>query len=183
MRVLLLGTMANTKGGQILQACARRSTGQNMPLEFHVMGAAKLAPTEGTTVYGAYEVSGLPTALERIRPHLAWFPAQCPESYSYTLSEAMHAGLPILASALGSLPERLAGRAWSWLHPWDASPESWLECLLKIRTRHLVGTEPAQAPGQPPRWDVDFYPDRYLAGIRSSGTGHALALDSGKTRA
>lgn len=39
------------------------------------------------------------------------FPAQWPETYSYTLSHALASGLPIIAPNLGAFPERLSGRA------------------------------------------------------------------------
>ena len=42
---------------------------------------------------------------------MLFFPAQVPETYAYTLSVALASGLPIVASALGALPERLAGVA------------------------------------------------------------------------
>ena len=58
------------------------------------------------------------------------FPAQVPETYSYTLSVALATGLPIVASALGALPERLAGRAARDAVPWDAPPAAWNDALL-----------------------------------------------------
>jgi glycosyltransferase involved in cell wall biosynthesis len=165
VRVLLLGALGVNKGSTILRACAELARQSGAPLDFHVLGALDINPPPGVTVHGLYEMDQLPACIARIAPHLAWFPVQGPESYSYTLSEAMQAGLPILASALGSFPERLAGRAWSWLHPWKASPENWLERLLEIRTRHLIGRAPAAAPGNPPAWDTTFYSDRYMEGL------------------
>lgn len=166
MRVLLLGTLVANKGGRILAECATLAARQQAPLEFHILGAAEVdQPIPGVMLHGAYEIDTLFPRLQKIRPHLAWFPAQCPESYSYTLSEAMRADLPILAAGLGSLPERLGGRPWSWIHAWDATPAQWLNRLLEIRDRHVVGAEPAQAPGHRPTWDTDFYPNRYLDGL------------------
>ena len=36
------------------------------------------------------------------------FPAQWPETYSYTLTAAINAGLPIVATRIGAFTERLA---------------------------------------------------------------------------
>ena len=130
-----------------------------LTLEFHLLGAVDEEPLEGIICHGLYDPAELFPRIEAIAPHLAWFPSQCPESYSYTLSETTQAGLPILASDLGSLSERLAGRRWSWLHPWDASPEGWLDRLLEIRARHLVDRKPAVAPGSPPQWNTTLHPD------------------------
>lgn len=166
MRVLLLGTLMANKGSRVLAEGAALAARQQAPLEFHILGAAEVEqPIPGVTFHGAYEIDQLFSKLRAVHPHLAWFPSQCPESYSYTLSEAMQASLPILAADLGSLPERLGGRPWTWLHPWSATPAQWVDRLLEIRTRHVVGAEPAQAPGHPPTWDIDYYPARYLEGL------------------
>ena len=71
----------------------------------------------------------LAALLDAERPDVIWFPAQVPETYSYTLSVALATRLPIVASALGAFPERLAGRPRSWLVPWDASPAQWNAAL------------------------------------------------------
>ena len=53
-----------------------------------------------------------------------------PETYSYTLSVALASGLPIVASALGALPERLAQHPRSVTVPWNAPPAEWNGALL-----------------------------------------------------
>ena len=58
------------------------------------------------------------------------FAAQVPETYAYTLSVALQAGLPIVASALGAFPERLAGVPRSTTVAWNAPPAKWNDALL-----------------------------------------------------
>jgi glycosyltransferase involved in cell wall biosynthesis len=165
LRVVLLGHICLHKGRAVLHRCAELARAGGAPVEFHVLGKPDAPVAQSVLVHGLYTLEDLPGKLSAIRPHLAWFPAQCPESYSYTLSEAMRAGLPVLASNLGALPERLGGRAWSWLFPWDAAPEHWLDRLLQTRDRHFVRGEPAPGVGTPPRWDAEFYDQTYLDGI------------------
>lgn len=162
LRVVLLGHACRHKGRIVLQLCARIAKARRLPIEFHILGKPDRAVTDRITVHGLYEPEELQEKLRSIRPHIAWFPAQCPESYCYTLSEAMEAGLPILASALGSLPERLSGRAWSWTFPWNSTPEAWLEKMLQLREQYFVQGAPATGTGTPPRWDTDFYAAHYL---------------------
>ena len=64
-------------------------------------------------------------------PDVIWFPAQVPETYSYTLSVALATGVPIVAAALGVFPERLASHADAILVPWDAAPGAWNDALLR----------------------------------------------------
>ncbi len=47
--------------------------------------------------------------------HLAWFPAQWPETYSYTLSACLRARLPVVAPDIGAFGERMRGREWTWI--------------------------------------------------------------------
>ena len=62
-----------------------------------------------------------------------WFPAQWPETYSYTLSAAIDAGLPIVATRIGAFPERLEGRPLTWLVDPEAPAEEWLAVFDKVR--------------------------------------------------
>ena len=64
---------------------------------------------------GEDDFKDLPRLIARVRPHVIWFPGQVPETYSYTLTAAIAAGLPIVASGIGSFPERLEGRPLTWL--------------------------------------------------------------------
>ena len=83
---------------------------------------------ERIAMTGEYAEADLPALLAKVKPHVVWFPAQWPETYSYTLSAAIDAGLPIvatpdrrvsgtaggtaadLAGRSGSLDRRMAGR-------------------------------------------------------------------------
>jgi hypothetical protein len=76
---------------------------------------------------------------------VVWFPALWPETYSYTLSACLQAGLPVVAPDLGAFPERLSGRAWSWVFPWDSSAREVVSFLAGIREKHFAtgaGPEP-----------------------------------------
>ena len=54
------------------------------------------------------------TTVEKIDPDAILFPAQCPETYSYTLTAAIASGLPIIATKIGSFPERLRAPFGQW---------------------------------------------------------------------
>ncbi|HWQ94627.1 MAG TPA: glycosyl transferase family 2, partial [Gammaproteobacteria bacterium] len=116
------------------------------------------------TVTGAYTHDELPNLLARANPHLAWFPAQVPETYSYTLSECLRAGLPAVCPNLGAFSERLAGRAWSWICPWDWSAEKWNDFFITARTEHfLASAAPKILPGEPVTADFSYQRDYLVA--------------------
>lgn len=170
LRILVLGALSPLKGPDILERCALDAKRRGLPLEFHLIGYAYrsliTAPRSNLTVTGPYSHEQLPDLLARTNPHLTWFPAQIPESYSYTLSECLRAGLPTLCPDLGAFSERLAGRAWSWIRPWDWSAEKWNEFFISARTEHfLTGTAPQPLPGKPVSADFSYRNDYLTAGL------------------
>lgn len=151
LRIFVLGGVSASKGGNVLEAVALAAARQQVPLEFHLIGyphrQMPCQPTASLTVHGPYQDEQLPLLLERLQPDVVWFPALWPETYSYTLSACLQAGLPVIAPNLGAFTERLSGRAWTWMRPWDTSPEAWIQTLQHIRTQHFVtGHPPPPAP-------------------------------------
>ena len=152
LKVVVLGALSPIKGADLLESVATLASQQASALELHLLGYAyrdlRQHPANCLKVHGGYAEADLPALLARLQPDLVWFPAQWPETYSYTLSACLQAGLPVLAPDLGAFPERLAGRPWSWLQPWASSSADWLARLLQIRA-HFVRSEPPQPPIDP----------------------------------
>ena len=82
---------------------------------------------------------GLFASLERC--DVLWFPGRIPETYSYTLDVALASGLPIVASDLGAVAERLRAAGRGTLLPADAPAARWNEALLAAA--RAGGTAPA----------------------------------------
>lgn len=132
IQVLLIGAMGPEKGADCLEKAANYVRHHGLPIQFHLLGYTyqKLKTSANLAVYGAYEQKDLATLIGQIKPHWIWFPAQTPETYSYTLSAAMASGYPILASNLGALPERLATYPTAKVLPWNSSVDSWCQAML-----------------------------------------------------
>lgn len=170
LRIVVLGALSPLKGPDILESCALDAKRRGLPLEFHLIGYAYrslvTAPRANLTVTGPYVHEVLPNLLAHANLHLAWFPAQVPESYSYTLSECLRAGLPAVCPNLGAFSERLAGRAWSWICPWDWSAEKWNEFFMTARTEHfLANTPPTVLPGKSVAAEFSYQSDYLVAGL------------------
>jgi glycosyltransferase involved in cell wall biosynthesis len=58
-------------------------------------------------MYGKYARADLPALLANSRCGIAAILSVWPETYSYTLSEALYAGMKVLAYDMGAIPERL----------------------------------------------------------------------------
>lgn len=163
LRVALLGVLADQKGLPTVAALTEIT--DPAETEFHLVGypESPLAPplAKRLRVTGEYADRDLAKLLARIKPNIVWFPAQWPETWSYTLSAAISAGLPIIAARIGAFPERLEGRPLTWLVAPDASPETWRNAFAEAR-KALTRTK--TAPRARPRPVVaDFYAGPYLA--------------------
>lgn len=172
MIVALLGSMEPFKGAAKVAQTARLVAERGLPIEFHILGSAgpesPLSPEAQVFQTGPYEFGDARRLIADISPHLIWFPAQVPETYSYTLSEAMEEGTPLVVPDLGAFPERVAGRPWSWVVPWDETPESVIELFLRIRDENLLTKKPPVSVPVAQRENVgikiirDFYERDYI---------------------
>ncbi len=163
LRVAVIGVLAHQKGALTVITLAEMADPAELSL--HLIGYAEQDLPEPAAsrieVTGEYEEAELPALLAKVRPHVIWFPAQWPETYSYTLSAAIDTGLPIVATHIGAFPERLAGRPLTWLVDAEAAAEQWLATFDAVRD---ALARPYKTRGVAPRRPVDdFYGDDYLA--------------------
>ena len=180
LRVATLGMLSPEKGLDVVVRCALDAQARVLPLAFRVLGATgaplpRLSPAR-LSMTGEYAEHELPALLAAERADVAWFPAQVPETYAYTLSVAIASGLPIVASALGALPERLAGRAGAALLPPYAPPHEWNAALLALAstTRAPLPPTHAVAVGAAP----EAYAQRYLEALTRRPFAAWPALDA-----
>ncbi len=187
LKVAVIGALSAIKGADMLESVAIAARKQSAPVEFHLIGygyrALKTQPHAHLTVHGRYDEKDLPALLRWLQPDLVWFPAQWPETYSYTLSACLQDGWPVVAPNLGAFAERLQGRRWSWVRPWNKSPDEWLAFFTAIREQHFAtGRSPAPvftalpADGHvPPAVNpLDWYRSDYLQQLPPIAAGAAL---------
>jgi GT2 family glycosyltransferase/glycosyltransferase involved in cell wall biosynthesis len=165
-RVATLGMLSREKGFDRVLACAQHAQSRDLPLAFRVLGATAgplpPLPLSRLSMSGEYQEGDLAALLAAERPDVLWFPVQWPETYTYTLSAALAAGIPIVASDLGALPERLAGHSAVRLLPWDAPAAAWNEALLSA-----VPPVPSRGPLAAGA-ATETYRERYLAPLPRS---------------
>lgn len=150
LRILVLGALSVFKGADALEACALQARAQHMPLEFHLLGyayrALRTKPFSHLQVHGAYHDAELAELIAEIKPHVVWFPGSCPETYSYTLSAVLEAGLPVVATDIGAFSERLAGRAWTWLVQPDRTTNDIVTHFLTVQRQLTQRSVPELLP-------------------------------------
>jgi glycosyltransferase involved in cell wall biosynthesis len=168
LRVLLMGAISRHKGFALLGQMIEQIRTRDLPISLHFLGRVPPEALDPSLIdprlhlHGPYQDAELTTLVCRIRPHLAWFPFQAPETHSFTLSDAMLNGLPILASDIGAVAERLDGRPHSWMLPWDSTVTDWISFLERLRREELETPAIWRQTDHLPPLAERFYETEYL---------------------
>ena len=176
-KIAVLGTLVDHKGGRTVASVAELIDPKTT--QIHLIGYTdgEFSPValKRMKVTGRYKEADLTGLIETIAPHLIWFPAPWPETFSYTLSAAIDSGFPIAATQLGAHTERLAGRPFTWLTDVSTSPLAWIRIFddirdaLADRRSASAGTSCKAAPIRPAV--PDFYAADYLQPRRAARRG------------
>ncbi len=165
LRVAVLGVMAMHKGFENLRKCVALAEETDAPVDFTLIGSFDLrTATESHKIAstGWYQPEEIASLLLRYDPHIVWFPCQWPETFSYTLSACLGAGLPVAVPDLGAFAERVAGREWSWVLPWDTTSEDWLAFFVQVRNRHFRNKVRPPVHKTTLAAELHFYRDKFL---------------------
>ena len=111
LTVLIIGAIGYAKGSRVLLECADYAKQNSLPIEFVLAGYsdcdASLARA-GVRILGPYKGHDeLKALIATAKPALAFFPALWPETYSYTLTEALVSGLHPVVFDIGAPAQRL----------------------------------------------------------------------------
>lgn len=131
-RVLVLGRIQGGKGHALLREVVPALAGR---CDFHLLGAGTTAfeyfGRAGVDIELDYARDELPALVARIAPDLALIAASVAETWSYTLSELQALRVPVLATAIGSLGERVVEGENGWtVAPQAAAIVARIEALL-----------------------------------------------------
>lgn len=134
MRVLILGSISPSKGLNLVREVMAINRAEGSPFTFYFVGTVhpSFKPEEhGAIAHGAYQVAELPEILAGIGPSVALIPTVWGETFCFTLSECWAAGIPVVASDIGTLHERVSTTGGGWLvDPYDA--QAWFDRLRSI---------------------------------------------------
>lgn len=122
LRVAIIGALSKRKGADILEQCVKDAVVRKLPIEFVVVGYTsntKLADFPNVTITGSFKEAELSSILERLQCHIAFFPSVWPETYSYTLSQAIFSGLYPVAFDIGAIARRTVEMGWGRILPYD----------------------------------------------------------------
>lgn len=107
LHIGVLGTLSTIKGAAVINNLAQYLDEERSYVPITVVGQSLIATYPGIRVYGAYENSNLPDILNNEGINLILMPSIVPETFSYTISEAIKLGLPIVAFDIGAQGARV----------------------------------------------------------------------------
>lgn len=149
LRIAIIGAIGKLKGFHAIMACAKQAKQLGLPLEFIVMGYTmndKLMEDSGVKVTGQYHEHEALAKLKSLSPHVVWLPSIWPETYSYTLSIAFKARLPVFAFDIGAIARRLKENADTneTLMPlsWHDQPTKINQLFSQFRSNCILPSEP-----------------------------------------
>lgn len=115
MDVAFLGAIGVIKGSNIVNNIIKK---KHKNINFHLIGTYDriLSKKEKKRIdyHGQYKREDLPKLLKENNIKLICLLSTCPETYSYTLTEAIANGIPVLVSDLGALKERVEKDNLGW---------------------------------------------------------------------
>lgn len=135
LKVILIGALYHDKGSDVLIECAKYAEDNKVPIEFIVVGTVNGLKQQFSNikVMGQYKNVEIGNILNSIKGHLSWFPAIWPETYSFTLSHALRAGLWPIAFDLGAIAERIKEYKFGTVMPFElySHPKEVVEMLIQ----------------------------------------------------
>tara|TARA_R110001583_G_scaffold17482_2_gene70652 strand:+ start:15959 stop:18730 length:2772 start_codon:yes stop_codon:yes gene_type:complete len=110
LNLVFIGAIGVHKGLNVLKECAEYAYKFDLPIKFIVIGYTSddkyFEKLPNVTITGKYTKKELPSLIKQYDCHIAGLFSVWPETYSYTLSEALRANLHIAAFKLGAIQER-----------------------------------------------------------------------------
>jgi glycosyltransferase involved in cell wall biosynthesis len=110
-RIAILGSIGPHKGSILIEQTAQAATERGLGIEFIIVGHTdrdkELKAIGNVIITGRFDEVDSVDLLRATNADFAWFPAVCPETYSYTLSAALKVGLQPVAFDFGAIASRL----------------------------------------------------------------------------
>jgi glycosyltransferase involved in cell wall biosynthesis len=129
LHIGILGTLTTVKGAKIVNALGNHIKKQNKRIPITVVGQSMVSTISEIRVLGPYENIHLPEIIHREGINVILMPTIVPETFSYTVSEAMKMGLPIVAFDIGAQGRRVKEYAQGKVVPLGSSSEVILSAI------------------------------------------------------
>jgi glycosyltransferase involved in cell wall biosynthesis len=138
IKIGILGTLSEPKGIRRVKELASFIESNNLSAKVVVVGTADLKKSKSIAIHGAYEVKDLPLIIKQYCVNVIFCPSIIPETFGYTLSEAMALKMPIVCFDIGAQSNRVGQYKYGKVIALSASPNEVLDSL-KCALSNAIG--------------------------------------------
>lgn len=135
MNIAFVGVMAKHKGAEVVESLIKNIKDSN--ISFHLFGDSEYKSLTNNTknyiFHGKYKREQLPQLLADNNINLVCNLSIWPETYSYTLSETISCGVPVLSYNIGAVAERIEKYGFGWTVPLDISNEALGKYIVNLK--------------------------------------------------
>lgn len=116
LNVAFVGGINKQKGGDIIESLLKKKIKNINYYVFGTIGSEALADVEYSNVYkfGTYSPKDLPRLMKLYDIDVVCILSIGPETFSYTLSEVLICGIPVIVTDVGALGERTKDASYAW---------------------------------------------------------------------
>jgi len=135
--VAFIGGISNEKGSYACSVMVKNGPSDVHWHLFGIPGNNELSMLEKSnyTKTGAYQKHQLPDLFEKYKIDLVCILPIWPETYCYTLSEAVMCGIPVIATDIGALSDRVKNGGFGWLVPVENAAEESIAIINRIKNK------------------------------------------------
>jgi glycosyltransferase involved in cell wall biosynthesis len=132
LHIGVLGVMSHIKGGHVVNALCKYINKKNLGVPTTVVGLSHMETYFTLNVTGEYKRDDLPLIIAKQGINVILMPSVVPETFSYTISEAMMMGLPIVAFDIGAQGSRVKNYILGKVVPVGSSPAVILAAIQSV---------------------------------------------------
>lgn len=129
LHIGVLGTLSRIKGSAVVDAFYNYINAQELDIPITIVGPSCVDTPPGIKVHGHYSINDLPIIVSKQRINVILMPSIVPETFSYTISEAIKMGLPIVAFDIGAQGRRVKEYKLGKVVPLGSSPKNVLTAI------------------------------------------------------
>ncbi len=135
LHIGVLGNLTKIKGAEVVKDLSEHINSQNMHIPITIVGSSFVNIPCGVRVHGKYEPTELPDIINKRGINVILMASLIPETFSYTISEAMKMKLPIVTFDIGAQGNRVKQYELGTVIPLNSSPEVILDAIQSILNR------------------------------------------------
>ncbi|MGZ7458970.1 FkbM family methyltransferase [Pseudomonas sp. Ma2-10] len=128
----VIGTLSHIKGGDVIKELCSYIEHENLDVPVIVIGESHTQLPASAIIHGRYSPEELPSLIDSLGVSVVFMASIVPETFSYTISEAIEMGMPVVAFDIGAQGRRVKEYRLGKVVPVGASPEEILAAAKSI---------------------------------------------------